>query len=126
MLEMPIEDLRGEGYKLIDTQLFMDVLRILPPLINSKSTNQRKFEEMDPPEKMRGRTADLDRLECLIKPDQLTVDAISDKIPRAQVVPPPCTPYPTDDFLASPWIPNEPEHIRRQEGRVARHPGGGI
>ena len=31
--EMLIEDLRGAGYKLMDIQLLMDVLHILPPLI---------------------------------------------------------------------------------------------
>ena len=47
---MLIEDLRGDWYKLIDIQLFMDALHIPPPLISSKSTRQNKFEEINTPE----------------------------------------------------------------------------
>ena len=46
---MLTDDLRIEWYKLIDTQLFIHILNILPPLIISKSTKQRKFEEIDTP-----------------------------------------------------------------------------
>ena len=48
---MLIEDLRDDGYKLIDIQLFMDILHILPPLISVKSTKQHKFEEINIPKK---------------------------------------------------------------------------
>ena len=59
----------------------MDVLHILPPMISRKSTKLRKFEEVNIPKKMMRWTADLDRLEGLIKPDQMAVNAISVQIP---------------------------------------------
>ena len=40
--------------------------------------------------------------------------------------PPPFTPYPTADFLASPWLPNEQDQIRSQENWTARQPGVGF
>ena len=107
---MLIEDLRDDGYKMSDIRLFMDVLHIPTPLINSKTTNLRKFEDVDIPKKMLRRAADLDRLEGPIKPDQMAANAISDQISRAQAVSPPFTPYHTADFLAPPWIPSESEH----------------
>ena len=57
---------------------------MLPPLINSRPDRQHKFKEVNAPGKMRGREADLDRIEGLVKPAQLTADAISDQTPRAQ------------------------------------------
>ena len=116
--EMLIDDLRDDGYKLIDIQLLMDVLHILQPMINSKSTKQHKFDEVNIPTKMRGRKSYLDRLEGLINPDHLTVNEISDQIPRDQADHPPLTPYPTAGFLASPWISNGPGDIRIHEGSV--------
>ena len=49
--KIPIEDLRDDGYELIDIQLFMDALHILPPLISSKSTKLHKFEEANAPKR---------------------------------------------------------------------------
>ena len=118
--DMLIEDLRDEGFKLIDIQLLMDILHLLPPLISQKTNKLRKFEEVNIPQKMKSWTADLDRLESFIKPDQLMVNAISDQISRAKAVPPPYTPFPTADFVAPPWLPNDAEHVRSQEGWNAR------
>ena len=52
--EMLIEDLRGAGYKMMDIQLLMDVLHILPPPIRRKYAKQRKFEEINIPKKCSG------------------------------------------------------------------------
>ena len=86
--EMLIEDLRDEGFKLIDIQLLMDILHLLPPMISQKTSKLHKFGEVNIPQKMKGLAADLDRLESFIKPDHLMVNAISDQISRAKAVPP--------------------------------------
>ena len=118
---MLIEDLRDEGFKLIDIQLLMDILHLIPPLISHKANKMRKFEEVNIPQKMDGWAAGLGRLESSTKPDQMMANAISDQISRAKAVPhPPYTPFPTADFVAPPWMPNDAERVRSQEGWVAR------
>ena len=74
---------------MIDIQLLMDIQHLPPPLIIRRTNNLRNFEEVNIPQKMKSWTADLDRLESFIKPDQLMVNAISDQISRAKAVPPP-------------------------------------
>ena len=62
----------------------MDILHRPDPMISWESAKLRKFGEANIPKKARGRTADLDRLESSINPDQLAINATPDKISREQ------------------------------------------
>ena len=68
----------------------------------------------------------MDRLEGLIKPDQMTANAISGQIARASAAPTAVYAVSYADFLAAPSIPNAPEHIRSQEGWASRESGVGL
>ena len=87
--EVPIDDMREEGYKLMDIQLLMGMLHLAHPLISEQSDRLRKFGEWKSPKKMRWWEADLGRLESFIKPDRLMANGIPDQISRAKAAHPP-------------------------------------
>ena len=54
---MPIEDLRGERFKLMDILLMMDIPHLPHPMVSSKSANLRKCGDVGVPKKVRWRAS---------------------------------------------------------------------